>query len=251
MIETWVVHLTLSLIRVAAFVAFLPPLAGRNLPQSVKIGLAMTLAMFFAFTVPVETHPWLTRAGEQWLAFGILAIRETVCGIGLSMCLGLMLMPARMAGAYIAQEMGLSIATLTGPNDGHQTTIIGVLLETIAGLMFFNLNLHLAVISFLAASFDHLTPGFGSFTFSPGWWLTGVTDSIESGLLIAAPVGIVLMLTLVASLVLMRSVPQFNLFSIGMSIRLIAGLGGMLVFGPELLVLLRQSLFRMWSLLGA
>ncbi|MEZ6145740.1 MAG: flagellar biosynthetic protein FliR [Planctomycetaceae bacterium] len=250
MIELWVVHLTLTLIRVAAFVAFLPPTTGRNLPQPVKIGVAMMLALFFGFNAPIEPHPWLTRAGEQWLAFGILGVRETCYGIGLAMCLGLMLMPARMAGAYIAQEMGLSIATLTGPTDGQQSTLVGVLLETVAGLLFFSLNLHLAVISFLAASFEHLAPGRGSLTLSPGWWLTGVTDSIEAGLLMAAPVGIVLMLTLLASLVLMRSVPQFNLFSVGMSVRLIAGLGAMLFFGPEIMVLLRQSLFRVWSLVG-
>ena len=250
MIELWVVHLTLSLIRVAAFVAFLPPTTGRNVPQSVKIGLAMTLALSFGLSAPIEPHLWLTRAGEQWLAFAILAIRETVFGVGLSMCLGLVLMPARMAGAYIAQEMGLSIANLTGPTDGQQSSIIGVLLETVAGLLFFTLNLHLAVIAFLAASFEHHAPGRGALTLPPGWWLTGVSDSIEAGLLIAAPVAIVLMLTLISSMVLMRSVPQFNLFSVGMSVRLIAGLGAMLVFGPEIMVLLRQSLFRMLWLLG-
>ncbi len=250
MIEVWVVHLTLSLVRVAAFVAFLPPTTGRNVPQPVKIGLAMSLALFFGSCTPIEAHPWLARATEQWFAFAILAIRETVYGLGLAMCLGLVLMPARMAGAYIAQEMGLSIATLTGPTDAQQTSLIGVLLETIAGLLFFTLNLHLAVISFLGASFEHLAPGRGELNLSPGWWLHGVTDSIEAGLLIAAPVGVVLMLTLMASLVLMRSVPQFNLFSVGMSVRLIAGLGALLVFGPEMLVLLRQSLYRMWSMGG-
>lgn len=250
MIETSVTHLTLTLIRIAAFVALLPPTTGRNLPRSVKTGLAMMLTLFFGLNSPVEPHPWLTRSSVQWLAFSILAVRETCYGIGLAMSLGLVLMPARMAGAYIAQEMGLSIATLTGPADGEQSTVVGVLLETVAGFMFFTLNLHLAVLSFLSESFDHLSPGLGSLHVSPGWWLTGVTNSIEAGLLIAAPVGIVLMLTLLASLVLMRSVPQFNLFSVGMSVRLIAGLGAILFFGREIVVLLQQSLFHMWSLVG-
>ncbi len=250
MMDLWVVHFSLTLIRVAAFVAFLPPTAGRNVPQPVKIGLAISLALFFGSIVPVDPHPWLARAGAEWFGFVILAIRETCCGLGLAMALGLVLMPARMAGAYIAQEMGLSIATLTGPTDGEQTSLVGVLLETIAGLLFFSLNLHLAVISFLAASFEHFAPGRGELQLPPGWWMNGVSDSIEEGLLIAAPVGVVLMLTLLASLVLMRSVPQFNLFSVGMSVRLIAGLGAMFVFGPEILMLLRQSLFRMCSMVG-
>jgi len=250
MIEILVVQWTLVFIRVAAFVAFLPPTSGRHVPRPVKVGLAMMLTLFFGAEQTACVDPWLARAADQWLAFALLAIRETACGVALAMCLGLVLMPARMAGAYIAQEMGLSIAQLTGPGGEHQTSVIGALLETIAGLLFFSLNLHLAVVGFLAASFARFAPGQGTLDLSPGWWLQGVTDSIEAGLLIAAPVGIVLMLTLIGSLVLMRSVPQFNLMSIGMSVRLIAGLGALFVFGPETLTLIRQSLWRMLCLVG-
>jgi len=275
MIEVMVVHFTLTLVRVAAFVAFLPPTAGRHLPNTVKIGLAIALTGIFAMpTGPsgarvrseangpavaerglsvgqtpaprsVGSYTWLLRAADAWPAFALLALRETFYGIGLALCFGLVLMPARMAGSYIAQEMGLSIATLTGTADDQQTSIVGAILETVAALLFFALNLHLAVIAFLDASFRRFPAGTASWELSPGWIISSVTGSIETGLLIAAPVGIVLMLTLVGLLVLMRSVPQFNLFSVGMSIRLVAGLGALLVFAPETFVLIRHSLSRM------
>lgn len=245
MIEVLVVHLSLTLVRVASFVAFLPPSSGRHIPNTVKIGLALALTAFFAVPSGTESYAWFVHARDSWLAFALLAIRETIYGIGLAMCFGLVLMPARMAGAYIAQEMGLSIANLTGTTDEQQTNIIGAILETVAALMFFALNLHLAVIAFLDASFRRFPAGTASWELSPGWVLSSIADSIEAGLLIAAPVGIVLMLTLVGSLVLMRGVPQFNLFSIGMSVRIVAGLGALLIFAPETLVLIRHSLSRM------
>ncbi|MBX3436551.1 MAG: flagellar biosynthetic protein FliR [Planctomycetaceae bacterium] len=242
MIELLVVHFTLTLIRVAAFVAFLPPTSGKNLPNLVKVGLAVALTLVVGMPTGLESLPMLVRAADAWPAFAFLAIRETVYGIGLAMCLGLVLMPARIAGAYIAQEMGLTIATLTGPSDDQQTSIVGVILEMAAAMLFFSLNLHLAVIAFLNASFQRFPAGTASLEFSPGAVLHQVAASIEAGLLIAAPVGIVLMLALIGSLVLMRSVPQFNLFSIGMSVRIVAGLGALLIFAPETMVLIRQSL---------
>ncbi|MFV2070513.1 MAG: flagellar biosynthetic protein FliR [Pirellulales bacterium] len=241
MIEVIVVNFLLTLVRVSAFVAFLPPSAGRNMPNTVKIGLAIVLAVFFGMPTGAEPYAWLLHAADSWPALALLAIRETFYGIGLALCLGLILMPARIAGSYIAQEMGLSIATLTGPSDDQQTSIIGVILESVATLMFFALDLHLAVIAFLNASFERLPAGMARLEISPGWVLHRVTSSIEAGLLIAAPVGIVMMLTTIGLLVLMRSVSQFNLFSIGMSVRLVAGLGALVLFAPEMMVLLRHS----------
>lgn len=250
MIEVLVVHFILTLIRVASFVAFLPPTSGRNIPNLVKVGLAVVLAVFFGMPTGAEPLAWLVHAAQQWPAFALLAIRETMYGIGLALCFGLLLIPARVAGAYIAQEMGLTIATLTGPGDDQQSSIIAVMLESAAALMFFALDLHLAVMAFLAASFRRLPAGSAEWELSPGWVLHSVSGSIEAGLLIAAPVGIVLMLTLIASLVLMRSVPQFNLFSIGMSVRVVAGIAALVIFAPETMALVRHSVHRMFPWTG-
>ncbi|MGD9856720.1 MAG: flagellar biosynthetic protein FliR, partial [Planctomycetaceae bacterium] len=228
----------------------LPPTSGRNLPNSVKVGLSAALALFFGMPTGGEPYPWLAHAADAWPAFALLAIRETLYGIGLALCFGLVLMPARIAGSYIAQEMGLTIATLTGPSDDQQTSIVGVILETIAALLFFVMDLHLAVIAFLDASFRRFPAGTASWDLSPGWVLHYVSGSIEAGLLIAAPVGVVLMLTLIGSLILMRSVPQFNLFSIGMSVRVVAGLAALLIFAPETMTLVRYSMDRMFPWLG-
>ena len=52
--------------------------------------------------------------------------------------------------------------------------------------------------------------------------------------MIIAPIGILLFVVSLTLLVTMRTAPQFNFMSFGMTLRLAAGLGGMIMFLPEL-----------------
>lgn len=125
MIEVAALATVLLLFRVAAFVAFLPPFFGRNVPQTVKVGLAVGLTLLWIpqqVAIAAPELAWTVGPEPRWGALGYLVIRETLFGIGLAWLLGLALVPVRIGGSYVAQEMGLTLGAITSSTDQQAST---------------------------------------------------------------------------------------------------------------------------------
>ena len=80
----------------------------------------------------------------------------------------------------------------------------------------------------------------------PGWEsvVRAVAATEQAGLIIVAPVGILLFVTSITLLVTIRAAPQFNFMSYGMTLRLIIGLGGITLFLPDILTSLQYFISR-------
>ena len=127
MFEALIISCTLVLFRCAAFVAFLPPVAGKNIPHTIKIGLAVALTVVLAPRFAGNTALELlasTGGDNGWLRIAWLAARETMLGVSLAWLFGLCLVPARIAGAWIAQEMGLTMAQISAATDDSQSNVV-------------------------------------------------------------------------------------------------------------------------------
>lgn len=242
LLEAWALAFTLILVRVSTFVAVMPLFGGRNLPRMVKIGLSVALTvMWFGAFAAYPTDPMLVMATDiHWLAFGVAIGREVIFGALLGYALGLLLLPARIAGSYIAQEMGLTLASLSDPTTQEQVTVLGQLFESLGILLFFSLNIHHVILGALHLTFERMPIG-GPLVNLP---LAALPDTVgqvhEWGLLIAAPVGICLFLTVIVLALMMRTAPQLNLFAIGLPLRLVVGFGAALFFLPEMFGLIRH-----------
>lgn len=247
MIESLVIASMLVLFRIAAFLAFLPPMAGRGLPNTVKIGLAVAFTVLLAPQYAGAAALELTLAesdGAAWLQLAWLAARETALGAGLAWLFGLCLVPARIGGAWIAQEMGLNLGELTSPMDQQPASPVSQGLEALGVLLFFSLNIHHVMFFALGRSFVN-RPLLESWSL-PTWnsIVQAVAATEEIGLIIIAPVGILLFVVSVTLLITMRTAPQFNFMSYGMTLRLIAGVGGFLLFLPDILSSLQYFMTR-------
>ncbi|MEZ6062794.1 MAG: flagellar biosynthetic protein FliR [Planctomycetaceae bacterium] len=245
MIESLVITTVLVLFRVAAFVAFLPPLTGKNLPNTVKIGLVVALTALLApqyAGVAALQLQSVSEGAAAWLQIGFLAARETVLGAAMSWLFGLFLVPARIAGAYIAQEMGLTIGQLASPTDDQPTNVLSQGLEALGVLLFFALNIHHMMFFALGKSFV-TRPLLQDWTM-PSWEavLYSVTRVEHQAFLMIAPIGILLFVTSLTLLVTMRTAPQFNFMSYGMTLRLIGGMVAIALFLPELISTMRHFL---------
>jgi flagellar biosynthesis protein FliR len=239
MIEALVIATSLVLFRVAAFVAFLPPLGGTGIPATVKIGLSVALtvllAPLYAGPAAVMLESASGRGGTAtwvWLAF--LTARETALGAGMAWLFGLCMTPVRVAGAWVAQEMGLTMGGLSSPMDMQPSNVFSQVLEALGVMMFFVMNLHHVVFFSLGKTFVARPVGTGWLL--PTWdsLVTAVATSIDQGLVIIAPIGILLFVTILMLLVTMRAAPQFNFMSYGMTLRLVAGMIAVVLFLPEI-----------------
>lgn len=245
--EALILASLLIFFRVAAFIAFLPPLNGQGIPATVKIGLAAAItyllaarhAPLMAVSLDISSHD----AGA-WLELAYLCVRETALGVALAWLFSLCLVPVRIAGAWIAQEMGLTLGGLSSPMDQQPSNVISTILEALSIILFFVLDLHHIMLNSLGRSFS-LRPAAGAWAM-PSWdtvvW--SVTHAVDDGFLIVAPIGILLFVVSLTILVTMRTAPQFNFMSYGMTLRLVGGLGGLILFLPEVCGAIQQLLYR-------
>ncbi|MCA9184306.1 MAG: flagellar biosynthetic protein FliR [Pirellulaceae bacterium] len=232
MIEQTVITLILVLSRIGSFLVAAPVYGGGFAPRMVKIGLVFALAVMWMGSGTVEPVNQDSTAVIGWLGLGIATVRECVLGATIGYCFGLLLEPARIAGAYIGQEMGLTLATVVDPGQNTSSNVFGQLLETIAILLCLGADTHLIVLVGLHMTFE-LWPCGSPLPHLPLLEIVHDTSAIHQwGLLIAAPVGICTFLTLIILALTMKTSPQLNLFSVGFSVRLAAGLVAMFVLIP-------------------
>ncbi len=237
MIDALVMIWALTLARVGTFVYFLPLLGGPTVPRTVKIGLSMALAVLFygdAAAAMVEAGG-MTHAGSvSWLVFVLALGRELLLGGILGFALNLFLVPARIAGEFLAQESGMTFASVLTATGNGSASPFATLFEMLASVTFFTLDLHHVFLVVLQETFRHYPIGtaFGL----PSWNLvTAVSAAEEGGILLAAPMAMCLILTTVVLMLLSRAAPQLNLFSFGFPLRVIVSLAAVLLLLPELM----------------
>jgi hypothetical protein len=80
--------------------------------------------------------------GLSWLTFGLALVREAVLGAFVSCALGLIPLPARIAGEYLGQEMALTLGVLADPNAANPSVVLSQLFDLIASVVFLGLNGH-------------------------------------------------------------------------------------------------------------
>ena len=246
-LEAYILATLLILFRVSAFIAFLPPLNGQGIPSTVKIGLSVAITFLLAdqYAKGIALTLHLTDTGTgAWLRLAFHGVRETALGVGLAWLFSLCLVPVRIAGTWVSQEIGLTLGGLSSPLDQQPSNVISTALEAVSIILFFVLDLHHIMFYSLGQSFA-IRPAAGAWSM-PSWdsvvW--SVSHSVDDGFMIVAPIAILLFVISLTILVTMRAAPQFNFMSYGMSLRLIAGLAGLILFLPEICGAIQHLLYR-------
>jgi flagellar biosynthetic protein FliR len=232
LVMTW----ALTLARVATFIYVLPLLGGPNIPRTVKVGLSMALTVLFYddAVAGLATAGGMFDGSSSWVVFFLCVGRELLLGGILGFALNLFLVPAHVAGEFIAQESGLTFASVLTTSGQGSASSFTALFELLASATFFAMDLHHVMLRLLQETFRQYPIGatFGM----PNWDLVmAATAAQEGGLLLAAPVGLCLMLTTVVLMLLSRAAPQLSLYSVGFPMRVIVSLAMLLLFLPQLL----------------
>jgi flagellar biosynthetic protein FliR len=207
------------MLRVGGFVLAAPIASESVIPGLVKIVLSVSLAFLMAPLVQVPA------ALSIFSGAGLLsAVQEILIGVAIGMVVQLAFEALTFAGQTVSLTMGLGFATLVDPQRGANTTVLGQMFMIFGILTYLAINGHLVLIGALAESFQTLPIGAphidASFFSSVALWGARV---FESGLLIALPAVIALVIINLALGVVTRAAPQLNLFGIGFTITLLCG----------------------------
>jgi flagellar biosynthesis protein FliR len=234
MIEIAILDFVLVLARIGAFVSMFSVFAGTKLPPMVTIGLVVSLSFFWSGSgTPELDAERQVYAASSMGALWLLAVESTI-GVVLAVVIGCLLLPARIAGAWLDEVTGLSMAASFNPGLESRGTLAQIF-EALSILLYFGTNMHHFFLRALHYSMQMAKPGriFEGLDFEPTTEL--FQQSQANGFLMVAPLVICLFLVAIAVAYLNKASPALNMFTVGTGIRIGLGLICLLVFAPVLI----------------
>lgn len=219
--------------RMIAFFVVSPIFSSRGVPNTFKVGIAFFISLLIylikSTTVTVSESPEI---------YILLVIREVMIGLMLGYVAYLMFTVIQMAGAFIDIQTGFGIASVLDPLTGASSPLLGNLKYMIAILLFLSMNGHHYLIQSVLYSYDWIPIDSeimskmmdGSIS---EFLIRTFSNSFLIAFQMAAPIVVAMFLTDVGLGFLARSAPQFNIFVIGVPVKIILGLFMLMLLTPS------------------
>lgn len=211
----------LIFVRVTSFFLMMPLFSYRTIPTTHKVGIGFFLALLIYFTLDV---PALEIDGTYYL----LIIKEALVGIIIGFIAYMMLSAIQVAGGLIDFQMGFAIANVIDPQTGAQSPLMGQYFYTIALLFLLTINGHHLLIDGIFHSYQFIPLEQAWLPFGDSNMIEFVLKAFSQMFMIAfqmsLPVVGVLFLVDVALGIMARTVPQLNIFVVGVPVKIVVGL---------------------------
>lgn len=236
--------------RVSSFVMIAPVFSTRGLPAQWKVGLSAVLAFLAFAPAGMGEHP----AEFDWL-YIVSILREILVGLLLGFAAYLFFTAVQIAGAFIDIQMGLGLANVIDPMTGAQSPIIGNFKFILAMLLFLSFNGHHLLIDGLIRSYEWIPLSGELFAriyegriheFLIRTFMTVFTLALQ----MAAPLVVAMFLTDIGLGILSKTAPQFNVFVVGVPIKLLVGILLLLLIIPGFITLFQQLFASMFDSLS-
>lgn len=209
----------LVLVRAAGIFTVAPIFGNVNVSPYVRVGIAAALAFVF---MPMARF---NATDLDVMTFVLVVAKEAAVGLVMGFLAAMMFAAVQMAGAYVDLQVGFGFANVVDPMMKQHNAVVAQLYNLCATLLFLAINGHHLMIRGLADSFAVLP--LGGMAMAPGA-TAGVMQLFAvlfvAALKIGAPVVGAIFLTDVALGILARTVPQLNVFVVGLPAKLSVGM---------------------------
>jgi len=195
---------------------------GNNVPPRFRIGISVFVTLFVFFASGTETA---LPMDNQYILY---VIRETLIGVLIGFVAYLFFTVVQIAGMFIDMQMGLGIANVIDPMTGAQSPIFGSFKYMVAVLLFLSWNGHHYLLMGIMDSYQTIPLNNAFFeALSSGtpveWLVRCLGTAFTLAFQMAAPIVASMFLTDVALGILTKSAPQFNIFVVGIPLKMILG----------------------------
>ena len=247
-IEPQLWALIFVMVRVGAAFVAAPVFGNVSVPLPVRVALSGGIGVLVLGTNSIVPPP------QVFALTSFLAVAaEALVGLALGFVLQIAFAAPLVAGELIGGSMGIGFATMIDPNSGRSTPAIGQFLSIMLTLLFLSLDGHLVLVDMIVKSYTVLPTG-------AAWLTAGQLRDIAlfggyaflAGLLLALPVGFLLLCLNLVMGMLSRSAPALNLFAIGFPASVAVGVVALAVafpaMGEYMQVIVREGLAAAQSL---
>src|SRR5690625_3697013 len=229
----------LIFVRMLSFLVVMPLFSYRTVPVLFKVGFSFFLALSVFYTIDETTTSIINEL------YILLLFKEAIIGLLIGFISYLILSAVQIAGGFIDFQMGFAIANVVDPQTGAQSPIIGQYFYIFALLFLLSVNGHHLMIDGMFLSYqvvpldtfisigDQSVALFAIRTFN---------QMVIIAFQIAIPIVGSLFLVDVALGIIARTVPQVNVFVVGLPLKIFVCFVAILFFLP-LYMMLTRSLF--------
>ncbi|SES67754.1 flagellar biosynthetic protein FliR [Natronincola peptidivorans] len=212
----------LILIRVSGLFIIAPIFGRNNLPMIMKIGLSALVAFILLPTISTN----FTLQQYSFMALGINAAKELLLGIIIGYICFLYFSTLYLAGTIIDTQMGFGMVNVFDPQLNIQMPIMGNFYNLMVTLLFLIFDGHHLIIRGLVYSYELLPIGF-TFIISEDIISKLIVIMMEVFILafkFSAPILVTILLANLLLGILARTMPQMNVFIVGLPFKIIIGL---------------------------
>lgn len=230
----------LIFIRVSSFMVVLPLYSHRSVPVTFKLGLSIMLAwiMVLVFDIPELVFNW---------NYILLIIKEVAVGLAVGLAAMILLYAIQVAGGLIDFTMGFMIANVVDPQTGAQSPLTGGYLYTFALLFLLTVNGHHLLLDGIYYSYQYVPIDQLSVPFGDERVLNQAVSILATMFIVAVqiafPIAGCLFLVDLALGLVSRTVPQMNVFVVGMPLKILVGLPLIMVYMAVFMMIV-QKLFQ-------
>ncbi|GAB6088222.1 flagellar biosynthetic protein FliR [Alkaliphilus crotonatoxidans] len=212
----------LIVFRVTGIFVAAPIFARSNFPALMKIGLSVTIGFIL---MPVLGNSAAIEIGSV-LQLALYVLTEFIAGILIGFIAFMYFSALYLAGTIIDTQMGFGMVNVFDPQTNTQIPVMGNFYNNLLSLLFVVLNGHHLLIRALTDSFQILPLGTSFTLGSEGVAKITVimTEFFVLAVKFSAPVLLTILLANVLLGILARTMPQMNVFIVGLPLKIFVGM---------------------------
>lgn len=202
----------------------------RGLPQIMKIGFSFVVTMIVYLAAP-EINIDIRPVG----IFYIFLIKEVLFGLALGYITNLVFTAIQMAGQMTDIQLGFAMSSIYDPVTQTSISLFGRVYNWIGLVLFFTINGHHYLLQSIFQSYKVVPLGLLNLEgFSIGEVINIFSRSFMIAFQIGIPVILVAFMTDIIMGFIARTVPQLNVFILGLPLKVLVGLLAFVILLPPI-----------------
>ena len=234
----------LVFVRISGMVILSPIFGSRNIPVMAKAGLTLFLALA---VFPLIDAGDIQPLPQTLVPFIFLVLSELVFGLIIGFASSLVFSGIQMTGSLLDMQVGFGVVNVFDPQAGQQVPLIGNFKYILALLIFLIANGHHVLLTAIMNSFKIVPITGAVFSDSIATMLINMINGIFiMAFQITVPVLAAIIITDIALGILARTMPQMNVFVVGVPAKIIVGIFVLSVSLPFFMLFLEVGLRGMY-----
>lgn len=206
-----------------------PIFSSRQMPVRIKVLVIVLISAAMSYFVPVNYA--VEPASVPYYIAALIV--EIFIGYTLGFVIYVVLAAIQLAGQVMDMSMGFAIVNVVDPQTGTQIPLMGNLTQTMALLMYLAMDGHHYLLQAIVQSYE-IVPVLGM-KLSQNFFNLMIEITVYMFIIavkIAAPIVVTVLTTDIAMGFIAKTVPQMNVFIVGLPLKILIGLFALMIMIP-------------------